>query len=790
MTDKVCPFCEDSFPINEIKEHIGIQHLGILLKEFKEEEKPNPTDFLKIQINETDDKSEKSNQRSYKFQCTQCNKGFTTKYSLRNHVRIIHDNIRYACKMCPKVFAYDFHLREHNDFVHLNKRLDCNKCEKKFISYRAMKQHMKLVHKIVWMKRAFNCDVCAKPFGSEHKLEKHVAKVHETKDDLKKKAIIVKAKPKKKCTDENPKKCLKKVTNHQCDQCEQSFTKNYSLKEHIKVKHLNQRFHCDQCEQSYKRKHHLKEHIKVKHISQRVQCEQCDQTFGRNSELKRHFKIKHERTLKSRHLEAKRLKQRPMILLERLSKKTIEMHLNSSEYCDSESNMDISQEESQNEVVKEESSQCSQCPQSFASKEHKETHTKSKHQKIFDMCEVCMQKFNSKSALSFHMNRVHKIRDAGNDLCELCGQMFGSGEELENHLKAGHKTELPQLNELCDFCGEFFNSIKDLDNHKKKNHEQKDASKNNETETNTTNELCESCGVFLNSKHNVEDHIKEQHTPTSGSGMSRAASTAMPKRLDLPPDENMDLEELERFSKLFKQKRIKLGYTQGDVGLAMGKMYGNDFSQTTISRFEALNLSFKNMCKLKPLLAKWLEDADASHNSHNTAVSLISPGGQTQAGQLLGQTNLSLSMGNDAVLRRRKKRTSIDTTVRLNLERAFNANPKPTSEEISYIADNLCMEKEVVRVWFCNRRQKEKPKSQTNEKVSSIKTTKENDKESGFIGQEDLQCDQCPKSFKSKFLLHKHSVRNHSNILYDCEKCGKQCKRKDNLRMHLRTCKK
>ena len=50
-----------------------------------------------------------------------------------------------------------------------------------------------------------------------------------------------------------------------------------------------------------------------------------------------------------------------------------------------------------------------------------------------------------------------------------------------------------------------------------------------------------------------------------------------------------------------------VGYTQGDVGLAMGKLYGNDFSQTTISRFEALNLSFKNMCKLKPLLAKWLE---------------------------------------------------------------------------------------------------------------------------------------------------------------------------------------
>ena len=42
----------------------------------------------------------------------------------------------------------------------------------------------------------------------------------------------------------------------------------------------------------------------------------------------------------------------------------------------------------------------------------------------------------------------------------------------------------------------------------------------------------------------------------------------------------------------------------------MGKLYGNDFSQTTISRFETLDLSFKNMFKLKPLLAKWLKVLD------------------------------------------------------------------------------------------------------------------------------------------------------------------------------------
>ncbi|KAM7315209.1 putative pou2 [Ixodes scapularis] len=54
------------------------------------------------------------------------------------------------------------------------------------------------------------------------------------------------------------------------------------------------------------------------------------------------------------------------------------------------------------------------------------------------------------------------------------------------------------------------------------------------------------------------------------------------------------------------------------------------------------------------------------------------------------------------------KRTSIETSVRVALEKAFVQNPKPTSEEIAVLAEGLSMEKEVVRVWFCNRRQKEK----------------------------------------------------------------------------------
>ncbi|XP_048013312.1 POU domain, class 3, transcription factor 2a [Megalobrama amblycephala] len=143
-------------------------------------------------------------------------------------------------------------------------------------------------------------------------------------------------------------------------------------------------------------------------------------------------------------------------------------------------------------------------------------------------------------------------------------------------------------------------------------------------------------------------------------------------------------DDLEQFAKQFKQRRIKLGFTQADVGLALGTLYGNVFSQTTICRFEALQLSFKNMCKLKPLLNKWLEEADSTSGSPTSLDKIAAQG------------------------RKRKKRTSIEVSVKGALESHFLKCPKPGASEINSLADSLQLEKEVVRVWFCNRRQKEK----------------------------------------------------------------------------------
>ncbi|ODM90226.1 POU domain, class 2, transcription factor 3, partial [Orchesella cincta] len=137
-----------------------------------------------------------------------------------------------------------------------------------------------------------------------------------------------------------------------------------------------------------------------------------------------------------------------------------------------------------------------------------------------------------------------------------------------------------------------------------------------------------------------------------------------------------------------EKKVFEFGFTQTDAGLAMGKLYANDFSQTTVSRFEALNLSYKNMCKLKPFMQKWVAETDISLNNPSSLSNPPTPP--------------------KPIGTRRKKRTCIEGALLVALVTAFGRNPKPTTTEVAIIAEDLGIGREVVRVWFCNRRQKEK----------------------------------------------------------------------------------
>ncbi|KPP58979.1 hypothetical protein Z043_123147 [Scleropages formosus] len=167
------------------------------------------------------------------------------------------------------------------------------------------------------------------------------------------------------------------------------------------------------------------------------------------------------------------------------------------------------------------------------------------------------------------------------------------------------------------------------------------------------------------------------HPPSAHGGLSAVSNV------------ESDPRELEAFAERFKQRRIKLGVTQADVGSALAnlKIPGvGSLSQSTICRFESLTLSHNNMIALKPVLQAWLEEAEA------------------EAANREKSSKPDLLSGSE----RKRKRTSIAAPEKRSLEAYFTIQPRPSSEKIAAIAEKLELKKNVVRVWFCNQRQKQK----------------------------------------------------------------------------------
>ncbi|KAL1784444.1 POU domain, class 5, transcription factor 1 [Sigmodon hispidus] len=151
-------------------------------------------------------------------------------------------------------------------------------------------------------------------------------------------------------------------------------------------------------------------------------------------------------------------------------------------------------------------------------------------------------------------------------------------------------------------------------------------------------------------------------TESNSEGASPGPCTVRPSAVKLEKvepsvEESQDLKavqkELEQFAKVLKQERITLG--------------------------------FKNKCKLWPLLEKWVEEADNNEKLQEICKT-----------QTLVQQSL------------KRKRTSVENRVRGSLENMFLQCPRPSLQQIGIIAKQLGLEKDVVGVCFCNRRQKGK----------------------------------------------------------------------------------
>lgn len=168
-------------------------------------------------------------------------------------------------------------------------------------------------------------------------------------------------------------------------------------------------------------------------------------------------------------------------------------------------------------------------------------------------------------------------------------------------------------------------------------------------------------------------------TPSEGSVQRPYIVLRCIPKLALPEDVLAVEKEMEQLAKELRQKRMTLGYSQADVGFAVGALFGKVLSQTTICRFEAQQLSLAKMWKLRPLLKMWLEEVDTKN--------------------LVGVCKMEMILQQA----RKWRRASRERRIGNNLEKHFRQCPRPTPQQLSSIAGRLGLQKDLVQLWFYNR---------------------------------------------------------------------------------------
>ena len=261
----ICPQCDKGFTIKDkLRDHVKTCAFK------KAEEKACSLCDFTTRDPKQFRKHIKSNHGNKRKKCTLCDFTWTRYNHLKEHIELNHKGRQFLfpCNQCE--FETDFKLtfKNHVKSVHDDGvNYECNQCDKQFISKGNVNRHILTVHNIG---KRFSCEVC--DFGASDKrvLLKHVLEKHPSEN------IEVPG-----------------VKSHVCKECGELFSRNYLLKQHVVSVHEGG-YSCDQCNHEFKQKSDLQYHIKYLHRSVEHRCKECDYVAVRKPVLLAHMKAVHE----------------------------------------------------------------------------------------------------------------------------------------------------------------------------------------------------------------------------------------------------------------------------------------------------------------------------------------------------------------------------------------------------------------------------------------------------------------------------------------------------------------
>ena len=135
---------------------------------FNDSELVNVKTLKAVQVQE-DDKA---------YQCQFCNKRLTSKVTLNNHIKQVHDKSNHVkCEQCPCTFNYPSELKKHVLAKHTAAtKFPCSQCS--YVTNRKtdLKNHIRKLHE---KDLKYKCTLCEGQFHEPRNLQKHMLKDHD-----------------------------------------------------------------------------------------------------------------------------------------------------------------------------------------------------------------------------------------------------------------------------------------------------------------------------------------------------------------------------------------------------------------------------------------------------------------------------------------------------------------------------------------------------------------------------------------------------------------------------------
>ncbi|XP_053962480.1 transcription factor grauzone-like [Anastrepha ludens] len=231
------------------------------------------------------------------FKCQHCEKVLCDRNGLEKHLQYFHGSRErtYHCTICSKSFFSSKVLARHC-LIHApdeQKNIKCTQCDKAFSNKYSMKQHLALVHLNLYAKI---CDICGKALNGNEAFRRHQEE-HAGIPASSVKCNLCNAELKTKYGLARHMKTMhteKYQTPQVCPFCSKLSPTLMAHRSHIEYMHLNKKKHaCKLCDKAFKSPKSLQEHMTTHTGEVFCTCTFCPQTFNSKSNMYTHRKRKH-----------------------------------------------------------------------------------------------------------------------------------------------------------------------------------------------------------------------------------------------------------------------------------------------------------------------------------------------------------------------------------------------------------------------------------------------------------------------------------------------------------------